>query len=73
MTRMNKWNTKQISKAYANITSIGIMAMYQIRHAGLFVKPVCQVIHETIEMVPQLFLGDVFFRARINADDSGLV
>ncbi len=71
MAGVNQGNTEQVGETHTNITGIRIMAVYEIRPSRLLIEPIRQVVHEAVEMVPQLLLGNIFLGTGINADDPG--
>ena len=70
---MDQRYAQQIGQAHADVAGIGIVTVHQIRQTWLLVEPVEQVVHETVEVIPQLLLGDVRLGSGINAHDAGLI
>lgn len=73
MPGMDQRYAEQVSKAYADIAGIGVMAVDEIRRPGLSAQPGDDVVGKAVEMVPQLLFRNVFLRAGLDTDDPCLV
>ena len=73
MTGVYQRDAEVVGQAHADIAGVGVVAVDQIGNSGLFAQPVGQVVHETVEVIPQLFFADVLWGSGVDADDPCLV
>ena len=66
---MYQGDTQQVGEPYPDIAGIGVVAVDERGHATLLLQPLCQVVAETLQVIPQLFLGDVLLRPAGNTHD----
>ena len=66
-------HAEQGGEAGAYVARVGIVAVDQVGQALLGVQRGNQVVHERVEVVPQLLLRQVLVRSGVDAQDAGLV
>ncbi len=64
---------EQVRQAYADVAGIGVVTVNDIGCAVFLVQPVHQVVHEAVEMIPELLFRDVLIGTGFDPHDARLV
>jgi hypothetical protein len=69
---MHQGHPKEVGHAYPHVTGIGIVGVDDVGEAMLRPQEGDGVVGEGVEIVPEFFFADVFFRTAVDAYDVGV-
>ena len=70
MTGVNQRDAVVVGKSDTDITRICVVTVHEVRPIAFVSQPSHQIVRQTVQVIPELFLRQVLFRACVDTDDA---